>query len=139
MISGCASNNHDAKQNSNHEGKIREMVIAVEIFNSNYVFSDESMINVGEITYSVRQKAIYGISGAIQKLIVYKPEGRLEYNEEQILRDTQLIGNYGFPVKQNWRRMSDVLTDEKGNYVSRITWVAGSIYKAENDQYTILE
>lgn len=132
----CASSNHDARHIYDNN-KVREISIAIEIFGSDYVFSDESIVNLGGITYSFRQKAIYGKNGVVQKLLIYKPEGALEYNEKEILNDTKLMINSWLPVSQNWRLMHNVLTDENGKYISRTTWVSGSIYKAINGRYTI--
>jgi hypothetical protein len=135
--SGCMLNNHDPRQNSDKEKKVREISVAIEIVDSDFVFSDKSTFKLGEATYSFRKKAIYGKNGVVQKLIIYKPEGALEYNEDNILDDPALMIDSGLPTRQNWGLVNSVLADENGNFISRMKWVSGSIYKVTNERYTI--
>ena len=133
---GCTSNRHDARHIYDNN-KVREITIAIEIFGSDYVFSDAAIVNLGGLKYLFRQKAIYGKNGGVQKLLIYKPDGALEYNEYEILNDTKLMTDSGLPVFQDYRHIHNALTDENGKLISCTTWVSDSIYKAINGRYTI--
>ena len=44
-------------------------------------------------------------------LVQFKPEGKLKYNRDEILKDQNIIEYYGFPLKQNWEFKENELVD----------------------------
>lgn len=84
------------------ESKIVEIYIGIEIVDKNYVYSEESVFNLNNVQYSLSSKAIYDLDGEIEQLIIFKPEGALEYTKSQLLEDKNLLDYYGFPTYQNF-------------------------------------
>jgi len=84
------------------ELKIVEMFTGIEIVDKNYVYSNESVFNLNNVQYSLRSKAIYNLNGEIEQLIIFKPEGALEYTKSQLLEDKSLMDDYGYPIYQNF-------------------------------------
>lgn len=93
----------------------------VEIFNGieigNDSFSEESVFEISGQKYSLRGRAFYTLDGNINNLIVYKPEGSLEYDKDDILNDSDILGFYGFPLKQNWTYQNNQFVNKKGEII----------------------
>ena len=135
--SGCSSNDLNNKGHSNNKNKIVEVFDAVKITDGNHTFSEESIFKVNKTIYSLRTKAIYDKSGTIEKLILYKPEGILEYNKEHLLKDRKIMNYSGFPFSQKWSYVNGSLTDDSINYISSVTKVSDYILKSEKNKKTI--
>lgn len=90
------------------EMKVISILSGIEVVNSDYVYSEESVFKLKDKAYSLRAKADYE-NGELIKIIVYKSEGIIEYNKDDILKDSAIASNYGFPTKQNWK-----FTNSKG-------------------------
>lgn len=103
------------------ESKIVEIFTGIEIVDKNYVYSDESVFNLNNVQYSLRSKAIYDLNGEIEQLIIFKPEGALEYTKSQVLEDTNLMDYYGFPTYQNF------------------IYSGGFIIKSENERIKVIK
>lgn len=103
------------------ESKIVEVFTGIEIVDKNYVYSDESVFNLNNIQYSLWSKAIYDLDGEIEQLIIFKPEGALEYTKSQLLEDKNLLDYCGFPIYQNF------------------IYVDGYIIKSENEKIKVVK
>jgi len=103
------------------KSKIVEIFTAVEMVDKNYNYSDESVFKLDNIEYSLRSKAIYDASGDIQQLIIYKPEGTLEYNKLQLLEDKNLMVYYDIPLHQSF------------------TYAGGTILKSEDGEIDVIK
>lgn len=84
------------------ESKIVEIYTGIEIVDKNYDYSEESVFNLNNVEYSLRSRAIYDLDGEIEQLIIYKVEGAIEYDKNQLLEDKNLLDYYGFPIDQNF-------------------------------------
>ena len=92
--------------------RIVEMFKGVEIENLNYEHSNNSIFRLNNVTYSLRQKVIYNEKGEFERFILYKPEGMLEYDKKELLKDKNLIDYYDLSFKQNWFYKDGTLTIE---------------------------
>ena len=68
---------------------------------SNYVYSDESILVINNKKYSLRAISEYE-NGKLNKITVFKSEGILEYNKQDVINDIAIAEYYGFPLEQNW-------------------------------------
>lgn len=82
--------------------KVSEIHTAIRIDNKGYVFSEESFIEINGSYYSLRQKAIYDDEGDLQTIILYKPEGKIEYQKDDLKKDKAIIKNTEMPLNQQW-------------------------------------
>ena len=137
VASGCTSIDIKEIQNIKHENKIKEIFTAVKVTDSNYVYSDESVYKINKKTYSLREKAIYNKNGDIEKLIIYKSEGILEYNKEKILNDIKILKYSGFPLSQKWRFINNNITDSNNNKISKATILNKYILMSTKDKKVI--
>tara|TARA_R110002049_G_scaffold286226_1_gene467889 strand:+ start:3916 stop:4377 length:462 start_codon:yes stop_codon:yes gene_type:complete len=97
--------------------KVIEIFKGIEIGNDSYSFSEESVFELNGQKYSLRGRAFYTLDGNINNLIVYKPEGALEYDKDDILNDSDILGFYGFPINQNWTYKNNQLVNKKGEVI----------------------
>lgn len=102
----------DAKKN------VIEISTAVPVEDSGYVYSNESLLKVNNDVFSLRSKAYYGRDGELTKLIVYKPEGRIEYQPSELISDTNILTNVGLPRNQSLVYLHDSLKNAKGEIIS---------------------
>jgi len=84
---------------------------------SSYIYSEESLIELGKEKYSLRKKAIYDLRGNLMKIEIYKPEGILSYTKEEILQDSILFELLGFPLKQSWYFQDNKLVKENNKTI----------------------
>jgi len=85
--------------------KNRKIIVEIskgfKIDNRSYIHSDESTFKINSENYSLRSRAIYDQKGHIDSLIVYKPEGTLQYSRSELLEDKNLVNYYNYPLSQN--------------------------------------
>lgn len=62
-------------------------------------FSEDVEIQIKNEKYSLRSKADYDETGTISKLIVYLPEGSLEYTKEDLVNDKNILDSYGYKIQ----------------------------------------
>lgn len=79
-----------------------EIFKGYEIVNENYVYSEESIFKIKDKTYSLRNKVFYNNQGEVDKLLVYKSEGIIEYTKEEIMKDKLLLETVGLPLSLSW-------------------------------------
>lgn len=89
-----------------------EILTGKEIENADYVYSDGSIFKLGNKEYSLRSKAIYGTDGNIQQFVVYKSEGKLDYNKADLLRDKKMLDYYELPFHQKMSYSGGTLKDK---------------------------
>ncbi len=77
-----------------------EILTGKEVENDGYIYSDDSILKLGNKKYSLRSKAIYDLAGNIQQLEVYKPEGKLSYSRDELLEDRKILDYYRLPFLQ---------------------------------------
>lgn len=97
--------------NAQQKLQVKEVFTGVKINDANYEYAEDAMFVLNGEDYSLRQKAIYNLNGDLEMLVQYKPEGKLEYKREKILKDQNIIKYTGFPLKQNWEFKGNVLTE----------------------------
>ena len=95
------------------ENKVVQIIGAVSVEGTGYVYSDESVYkdNKGK-EYSLRYKAQY-VNGKINKLLVYKSEGVLEYDVKDINSDKKILNYYNLPKKQKFTYINNCISDSK--------------------------
>ncbi|CAM3972996.1 hypothetical protein FLCU109888_11785 [Flavobacterium cucumis] len=86
-----------------------EILTGVEVQNNIYDYSEESFFILNDIKYSLRSKAKYDINGDIQQLMVYKSDGILIYEKNQLLENKDLISYYNVPAHQNFSYLNEGL------------------------------
>ena len=82
-------------------GRVVEIFLAVKI-DDGYVYSKESIFEVGGVKYLLRYKAVYGIDGVVEQFVSYKSEGVIKYDKEELLRDKKIVDSAGLPFWQKW-------------------------------------
>lgn len=106
--------------NKNKKYKIVEIFYGVEVVDDGYIYSEGSNFKVDENNkYSLRHKAIYGEDGIIIKFIIYKPEGILNYTNDDLIKDKKILVNFGIPFSQKWTYMNNQLIDDNGKYITK--------------------
>lgn len=108
--------------------RITSVFNCVVIDNGSYVYSDEAILRINGESYSLREKADYQTDGRIFSLTVFKPEGALVYSLNDILSDTAILENYGFPIQQNWFYKGGEILYQK-NKVFKVEVVNDSLLK----------
>lgn len=101
-LGGCA------KYAASDSGRVVEIFSAVKIDNG-YVYSEESIFEVGGVKYLLRHKAVYGTDGVVEQFLSYKPEGVIKYDKEELLRDKKIVDSAGLPFGQKWTYKSSYL------------------------------
>ena len=99
LILNCCSNIE--KQSKLKIKSIYSAVLLDEVF-SNFEYSEESHFECGGVKYSLRERIDYKVSGELQKLTVYKPEGILQYSYSELQKDTLLLNKKNSPILQKW-------------------------------------
>ncbi|MDR2651937.1 MAG: hypothetical protein LBC68_06435 [Prevotellaceae bacterium] len=95
--------------NSDEKNPIKSILTGTYVEHySSYEYSDDFYI-VNNDTISLRSKIKYDKSGNLLNLILYKPEGALNYTNDNVLNDMSLLqfacGNY----IQTWNIVNDTL------------------------------
>ena len=114
-----------------------EVFAAVKVESDGYIYSQESIFRVGEKKYSLRQKAVYGDDGIVQKLIVYRSEGVIEYGKDELGEDRKLLDYLGFPFYQNWVYVNKQLIDGRGEKVEDVKKLGEHLLKAEKNNKSV--
>ena len=97
--------------NAQEKLQVKEVFTGVKIDDANYEYAEDAMFVLQGENYSLRQKAVYNLNGDLEMLVQFKPEGKLKYNRDEILKDQNIIEYYGFPLKQNWEFKENELVD----------------------------
>lgn len=100
---------------------VMEILTGKEVGNAGYIYSDDSIFKLGNKEYSLRSKAIYDADGNIQQLVVYKSEGKLNYNRNDLLGDKKLLDYYELPFQQKMSYSDGKLMD-KNNKIA-VTYI----------------
>lgn len=112
---------------SGEKSKVIEIFYGIKV-ERGYIFSEESNFEVDENTkYSLRSKASYGEDGIVSNLVVYKPEGRLEYNREEIIADMGIINFWLLPYSQGLVFTDDKLMDRSGREVDGVEYINATL------------
>lgn len=119
----------------NIEYKVSEIYIAIKYDNIGYVYSEESIIAIDGSYFSLRQKAIYDDNGDLQKFILYKPEGKIEYQNEDFKKDKAIIDYSGMPLNQQWVFKDNKL--KKDSETVEVQKVNNSLAKSNTGKYFI--
>ena len=97
--------------NAQEKLQVKEVFTGVKIDDANYEYAEDAMFVLQGENYSLRQKAVYNLNGDLEMLVQFKPEGKLKYNRDEILKDQNIIKYHGFPLKQNWEFKENELVD----------------------------
>ena len=120
--------------NTQQELQVKEVFTGVKINDPNYEYAEDAMFVLHGENYSLRQKAIYNLNGDLEMLVQYKPEGKLEYNREEILKDQNIIKYYGVPLKQNWEFKENELIEGANKIV--VQKITENLLKREENGIT---
>ena len=97
MLFVCCQN-----RNSNNSSQRVVEISSAVLIDEDYKYSTESIREINGNKVWLRYKACYGTNGNINKLIVYKPEGVLQYEYAEIMADTNIVLNFKLPLTQMW-------------------------------------
>jgi len=97
--------NHTSCKTQIQERSVNSISMGIEV-QTGYVFSPEAEIKLNNKIYSLRHKAEYDYKGNIVKLTIYKPEGKLEYDKHDLLKDSGLLQYINLPISQHLRYSS---------------------------------
>jgi hypothetical protein len=117
--------------------KVKELCIAIEVENDNYVHSESSLFEIGSHIFSLRQKAIYDSDGMLEKLLVFKSDGILEYSRNDIQDDVRVIENAGLPNSQNWSYKDNSIIKDDGSQL-RVESLDEKTFKSKENGKTII-
>ncbi len=81
---------------------VSEIYTAIEVSDNRYVYSTDSFMDVEGKCYSLRRKSIYDKKGELIKIVLYKPEGKLEYPRKDLDKDMNLVEYTEAPLNQRW-------------------------------------
>ena len=87
--------------------------IIIEISNGikvskNFIYSNESKFKINDTIYILQNKAYYNKNGNLEKIIVFKSEGILTYNKNDLAKDKKIIEYYKFPQKINLKTFKNL-------------------------------
>lgn len=91
---------------------VKSIMRGVEIKDGGYQFSDESLININRIYYSLREVANYASDGSIMELIVFKPEGQIIYKRGDLIVDKEILRSLDIPFHQRYYLKGDSIFDQ---------------------------
>jgi|GEM_PF-3277736 len=114
---------------STYEGQVTEVMKCVEVLDSSYEYPEQSKLVVAGKQYFVRQKAIYGVGGKLEKLILYKAEGRIEYNLKDLMNDEAILEYAGISIEQQLRFNGAYLVD--GDREMKVNKISNDLLQAE--------
>jgi hypothetical protein len=86
----------------NSAPRVIEILVAFEVSNSKYEYSDESNLNLMGKLFSLRYRAIYNNHGIIIKLSKYTTEGIVVYSNDQLKKDTLILNEIDIPFSQTF-------------------------------------
>jgi len=96
---------------------VQAIAKGVEIENQGYYFSETADIEIAGILYSLRSKVVYDGNREILKLSVYQPEGVIEYNKADLIKDKSLLTNYGYSFKNEFTFSNEKFCDVDGTEI----------------------
>lgn len=76
-----------------------------------FSYNKDALYQVNNERYIITAKATYDTKGEIEEIVVYKPEGLINYSKADILNDKKLVEYLGFSITQNLVVKSNVLFD----------------------------
>ena len=109
----------------------------IETSDQNYNFSENADIEIENSYYSLRSKAEYS-NGKVVNLIIYHPEGELNYGVKELTDDPKLLPNYGYSFNCTVEREGDKLIDSNNAAPQDYTLVTDKILKTAKDQFIVL-
>tara|TARA_R110001592_G_scaffold207494_1_gene458372 strand:- start:340 stop:810 length:471 start_codon:yes stop_codon:yes gene_type:complete len=96
---------------------VQAIAKGIQVESEDYYFSEEADKKIGETNYSLRSKVEYDLNGDVLRLLVYKPEGVLEYGKEDLVNDKNVLTSYGYSFKNKYTISEDGLFDSNEKVV----------------------
>lgn len=107
--------------------KISGIVNTVQVDGKNYEYSEDSHFEINGLYYSKRTEASYDDNGVLKLFTLYKSEGKLEYEKQDIDGDKAIIEFSGLPLKQGWAFEHGKL--KKGDNIINVEMINDSLIK----------
>ncbi len=100
--------------------KIEVISIAkgISVEAKNFYFSEDADIQIKDEKYSLRSKVEYDKTGVISRLLVYHPEGQLEYTKDDLIKDKNVLKNYGYKFNIELTYCDGTLRDIDDNIIA---------------------
>tara|TARA_A100000171_G_scaffold52292_1_gene69964 strand:+ start:820 stop:1293 length:474 start_codon:yes stop_codon:yes gene_type:complete len=90
---------------------VQAIAKGIQVESEYHYFSQEADKKIGKTNYSLRSKVEYDLNGDVLRLLVYKPEGVLEYGKEDLVNDKNVLASYGYSFKNKYTISEDGLFD----------------------------
>ena len=74
-----------------------------DFFNYSFCYDPNSVYFIANDTISVRSISEYDDTGNLTKFLIYKPNGVLEYSNNELMRDTLLFQSIGGKSVKDWK------------------------------------
>lgn len=114
---------------STHEGQVTEVMKCIEVLDSSYEYPEQSKLVVAGKKYFVKQRAIYGLGGKLERLVLYKSEGQIEYNLKDLIDDEAILEYAGISIEQQLSFNGTYLVD--GDREIKVSKISNDLLQAE--------
>jgi hypothetical protein len=88
------------------ERTVNAISIGIEV-GTGYHYSSEAELKLKNSIFSLRYKAEYDHEGNVVMLTIYRPEGILEYQKQDLLQDPALLKSINLPFTQHLKYLSN--------------------------------